>query len=52
MWDLLTIFCFIATINFNHTVFELGCKILVDKINIVSGDLTKLRNIASKYKKI
>lgn len=30
---LLTTYCFVATMNFNHVVFELDCKIVIEKIN-------------------
>ena len=35
---LLTTFCFVATMNFNHVVFELDCKIVIEKINTTCSD--------------
>lgn len=49
---LLTTFCFVATMNFNHVVFELDCKIVIEKINTTCQDLTELENIVVGYRKI
>lgn len=43
---------FVVAMNFNHVVFDLDCKTVVDKINIACEDLTKLENIIVDCKKI
>ncbi|KAH1246016.1 hypothetical protein GmHk_06G016194 [Glycine max] len=37
-----------VAMNFNNVLFELDCKMIVDKINIVCEDLIELKNIIVK----
>uniref|UniRef100_A0A0R0JI36 Reverse transcriptase zinc-binding domain-containing protein n=1 Tax=Glycine max TaxID=3847 RepID=A0A0R0JI36_SOYBN len=41
-----------VAMNFNNVLFELDCKMIVDKINIVCEDLIELKNIIVKCRKI
>lgn len=38
--------------NFNQVMFELSCKMVIDKINIACEDLIELRNIVVECRKI
>lgn len=51
-WNLLITFCFVVAMNFNNVLFELDCKMIVDKINIVCEDLIELKNIIVECRKI
>lgn len=50
--NLLITFCFVVAMNFNNVLFELDCKMIVDKINIVCEDLIELKNIIVECRKI
>jgi len=39
---LLVVLRFVATTDFDHVVFELGCKMVVEKLNITCEDHTEL----------
>lgn len=43
---------FVTVMNFNQVMFELSCKMVIDKINIACEDLIELRNIVVECRKI